>query len=297
MVSLNFIVFLPFLMDLGRRSVKVQSEIHTRKSARVMEKLSCGNRFTALTGMSTGRNNSPSEFFAQCTMTLVRHFRCLWCAKLFAALLLAGLFTTSAEAQFYAGALGGISTLSGDTAASVNSTSADFSTYNPQNGLALNALFGRHFNDFLTVQGDYVWNRNALHLSAAASGSGSIGDYEETRRSSQQSLFASVLVYFRKRESRIRPYLSVGTGWVHLSSTDETITVMQGLPLPPHDFSANMIALRVPVGMDVRLHNGWLFRYTFSETLSRNPISDELSPPGPHSLKNFQNLFGIVRQF
>ncbi|MGB7586404.1 MAG: outer membrane beta-barrel protein [Terriglobales bacterium] len=229
-------------------------------------------------------------------MTLLRHFRCLRGATLFAALLLA-LFTASAEAQFYAGALGGISTLSGDTAASVNSTSANFSTYNPQNGLALNALFGRHFNDFLTVQGDYVWNRNALHLTAATSGSGSIGDYDETRRSSQQSLFASILVYFRKRKSWIRPYLSVGTGWVHLSSTEEMVTLTQGLPLPPHDFSANMIALRVPVGMDVRLHDGWLFRYAFSETLSGNPISDHLSPPGPHSLKNFQNLFGILKQF
>src|SRR5215467_14070834 len=42
---------------------------------------------------------------------------------------------------------------------------------------------------------------------------------------------------------------------------------------------------------------GWAFRYTFSETLSKNPISDRLSPPGQHSRKNFQNLFGFVRRF
>jgi hypothetical protein len=67
--------------------------------------------------------------------------------------------------------------------------------------------------------------------------------------------------------------------------------------LPPRQFSANMIALRVPVGIDVTLHERWALRYTFSETLSRNAISAELSPPGSHSLKNFQNLIGIVYRF
>jgi len=67
--------------------------------------------------------------------------------------------------------------------------------------------------------------------------------------------------------------------------------------LPPQHFSANMLLLHVPVGIDVKLGKGWTFRYTFSETLSKNPISDRLSPPGQHSLKNFQNLFGFIRQF
>ena len=58
-----------------------------------------------------------------------------------------------------------------------------------------------------------------------------------------------------------------------------------------------MIGLNVPVGMDVNLGKGWAFRYTFSETISQNPISDRLSPPGQHSFKNFQNLFGFVKRF
>ena len=57
------------------------------------------------------------------------------------------------------------------------------------------------------------------------------------------------------------------------------------------------MALRVPVGIDVTVHRGWRIRYSFTENLSRNPISHELSPPGQHTFKNFQNLFGIVREF
>ena len=213
-------------------------------------------------------------------------------------LFFASVAASSAQAQFYAGALGGVSTLSGDTSAAIHSTATNFSTYNPQNGPALNGLFGRHFNDFFSAQGDYVWNRNSLNFIGAAVDSGMLADYEEMRQSSQQSLFISALIYFRRRRSWVRPYLSVGTGWVHLSSTEQKIILTQGSPaLPPNEFSSNLIALRVPVGIDVRLHDGWRLRYTFAETLSKNPISDELSPPGPHSFKNFQNLIGIVREF
>jgi len=58
-----------------------------------------------------------------------------------------------------------------------------------------------------------------------------------------------------------------------------------------------MIALRVPVGMDVNVGNGWAIRYTFSETMSKNSISERLSPAGQHNLKNFENLIGLVKQF
>jgi hypothetical protein len=36
-------------------------------------------------------------------------------------------------------------------------------------------------------------------------------------------------------------------------------------------------------------------RYSFSESVSGNPISAQLSPPGQRNLANFQNLFGVVR--
>ncbi|MFZ0733231.1 MAG: outer membrane beta-barrel protein [Candidatus Sulfotelmatobacter sp.] len=203
-----------------------------------------------------------------------------------------------AWAQFYAGFMGGVATLSGDAQSIIDPNSTQFASYNATNGLVLNGFAGKHLNDFFSVQGEYVWNRNPLMLSAATLSAGPVDEYKQARSSSQYSLFASVLVYFRRRESRVRPYLSVGTGWVHLVSTTKSVSVMQGaLAIPPSQFSADMIGLRVPVGIDVTLHRGWRFRYSFSETLSRNPISHELMPAGPHSLKNFQNLFGIVREF
>ena len=55
--------------------------------------------------------------------------------------------------------------------------------------------------------------------------------------------------------------------------------------------------LRVAVGVDVTFVKGWSARYSFSESLSGNPISQQLSPPGQRNLANFQNLFGIVRAF
>jgi hypothetical protein len=39
------------------------------------------------------------------------------------------------------------------------------------------------------------------------------------------------------------------------------------------------------------------FRYSFSETISGNPISPSLTPPGERPLMNFQNLFGFVARF
>jgi hypothetical protein len=253
-------------------------------------------------GMSVDKENSPCKFLGVGNVMNIFEFAR---RRVRSGILIFGVFlffasvaASPGEAQFYVGGLGGVSTLSGDTSAAIDSSATNFSTYNPQNGLALNGLFGRHFNDFFSAQADYVWNRNPLNLTGAAVDSGALADYQEMRRSSQQSLSVSALVYFRRRRSRIRPYLSVGTGWVHLSSTEQKIILTQGSPvLPPHEFSSDVIGLRVPVGMDVTLHDGWRLRYTFSETLSRNPISDELSPPGPHSLKNFQNLIGIVREF
>jgi hypothetical protein len=137
-----------------------------------------------------------------------------------------------------------------------------------------------------------------LTLTSASFNNGTQQGYQETRRSSQQSLIGDLLVYFRNRDSRLRPYLSVGTGLVHFSSSPERIEQALGSPvLPPQRFSANMIALHVPVGIDVRMGKGWAFRYTFSETLSKNPISARLSPSGLHTFKNFQNLFGFVKRF
>lgn len=202
-----------------------------------------------------------------------------------------------AQAQFYVGVLGGVSTISGDARSLLSPASSAFSSYDPKNGGVVEVVAGRHFSDYLTIQADYIWNGNELSLTSGTL-NGTQQGYQETRSSSQQSVLVDLLVYFRKRDSRLRPYLSVGTGLVHLGSSQEQIQQEFGNPaLPPTHFSSNMIALHVPVGIDVRLGKGWDFRYTFSETLSKNPISDQLSPPGQHRLMNFQNLFGIVRRF
>lgn len=204
----------------------------------------------------------------------------------------------TAQAQFYAGVLGGVATLSGDSRSLLGTSSSSFSSYDPKNGPALELLAGMHLSNYFSIQGEYIWNSNTLILTSAALDNGSQQSYQETRSSSQQSVIGDLLIYFRKRDSRLRPFLSVGIGVVHLASDYEQLNQMSGTPiLPPQHFSSTMAALHVPVGIDVTLAKGWAFRYTFSETLSSNPISDHLSPPGQHNLQNFQNLFGIIKRF
>jgi hypothetical protein len=111
-------------------------------------------------------------------------------------------------------------------------------------------------------------------------------------------VIGDVLVYFRERRSWVRPYLSVGTGFVHLTSREKRTIATVGSPvLPPARFASTDVVLRVAVGIDVALGRGWDFRYSFSETMGANSISDRLSPTGSSSLKNFKNIFGFVRRF
>jgi hypothetical protein len=218
--------------------------------------------------------------------------------QVFAIVLVSWNVPALAHAQLYAGILGGVSSLSGDAGSIVSSDSIAFSSYDPKNGGDVSVLLGKHFSDYLSAQVSYTWNENELIMNAGSSGSGVQQAYQQTRSSSQQSLLGNVLVYFRQRKSRLRPYLSAGTGFMHFASRQESVQQILGAPtLPPRRFSANVIVLNVPVGIDLNLGKGWAFRYTFSETISRNPISDRLSPPGQHTFKNFQNLFGFVRRF
>jgi hypothetical protein len=71
----------------------------------------------------------------------------------------------------------------------------------------------------------------------------------------------------------------------------------RGLTSPIGTIASTRIALRSHVGIDLRLSPHVAFRYSFSETISQNPISPSLTPPAPRRLANFQNLFGIVRRF
>jgi hypothetical protein len=251
--------------------------------------------------MSNLQKKSPSQLFVQAVEALFLSFgRMSQHRSLRVVMLLffGCLAPTLAFGQLYAGVLGGVSTLSGDARSLLNPGSTAFSSYNPKNGGAVEVLIGKHFSDYFSAQASYVWNSNQLTLTAASFNNGMQLGYQERRSSSQQTLIGDVLVYFRGRDSRLRPYLSIGTGFVHVASAEDRLEEVVGAPvLPPQRFSSNVIVLNVPVGMDVNLGKGWALRYTFSETISRNPISDRLSPPVQHSFKNFQNLFGVIRRF
>jgi opacity protein-like surface antigen len=201
---------------------------------------------------------------------------------------------TAADPSFYAGGLVGVSTLSADAQTSVSGAAPAAGAYKPENGIAVNVMAGWHLNGFFSVQANYVHNANDLAITRIA------GDaaFEQARHSHQDALIGDALVYFRNRRSWVRPYLSAGVGAVHLSSRATALRSSSGsLPLPPDEFSATHLAFRVAVGIDVLLRDGWGLRYSFSETMSGNPFSQQLAPPGKRGLANFQNLFGVVKYF
>ena len=221
--------------------------------------------------------------------TLLRSVFVTWC--LGAALL-------GAADDYYAGGIAALATLSADGSTVASASGSQISVYKPDNGPALNMFVGRYLRNYVSVQGNFIWNSNSLTLSSNTISPQGTSFYTETRTSSQASAIGDVLVYFRDRGSLLRPYLSAGTGLVHLQSTQQQVEFQSGAAvLPPRDFSANIAALRVAVGIDVRLRHGFSIRYSFSETISANPISQQLSPPGNRGLKNFQNLWGFLKAF
>ncbi len=120
--------------------------------------------------------------------------------------------------------------------------------------------------------------------------------YEQPRTTSQHAVIGDLLAYFRERRSALRPYLSVGLGVVRLQTKDAGESRVRNAVLPP-SLQATRAVLRVAVGIAVALGRAWSARYSFSESLSGNPISAQLSPPGQRNLATFQNLFGAVRTF
>ena len=209
------------------------------------------------------------------------------------------LATAVAEAQqtqrVFVGAVAGISTLSADARAEITTDGADVSLYKPENGPALNVLLGMHVREYVTLQANYIWNRNRLALASVRSTDLGPSFYEQPRTSSQHAIVGDLLVYFRERRSVVRPYLSVGMGVVRLETKADGLARTRNAVPPAETFRATGATLRVAVGMDLTVGRGWSVRYSFSESLSGNPISAQLSPPGQRNLANFQNLFGIVR--
>lgn len=201
-----------------------------------------------------------------------------------------------AEVTLYAGAIGGIATLSADAGSQSNSKGLRLSSYSPTNGGALNIFVGFHPHDYFSVQVNYIRNRNDLVLNSSNSVSNTF--YQQARGSSQHAGVLDFLLYFRKRNSWIRPYLGTGGGIIHLNSKAERLIDSGGAPaLPPFSFSSTRPVFRSHVGMDLRISSRLNFRYSFSEFIGKNDISKHLSPPAPRRLANFQNLFGFVLRF
>jgi hypothetical protein len=200
------------------------------------------------------------------------------------------------EGSIYFGGLIGISTLSADARASTQPARADISLYKPENGPALNVYAGAHLARFFSVQANYVWNRNDVALFGSFVTAAGGGFYEQSRTASQHAVVGDALLYFRPRGSGIRPYLSTGVGVVRIASASARGDD-NGLAPPAADIRSSRFALRVAVGIDLVMRDRWSFRYSFSETISGNPISTGLTPSGERNLANFQNLFGVIRRF
>lgn len=213
------------------------------------------------------------------------------------AVLLGAPALAAAGDSYFLGAMGGVSTLSADGKSVIGGDVATVSLYKPENGPTFLIFGGRHWNDYLSFQASYGWNRNDLTLTSTENTGGDFSFYEQMRSATQHSAIGDVLVYFRKRGSRIRPYLAAGVGVVHLQSSEGSIKGTNGLLEPPGAFQSTAAALRVAVGIDVFLKDGWAFRYVFSETIRNNAISAQLSPPADRNLAHFQNLFGFVKYF
>lgn len=199
--------------------------------------------------------------------------------------------------RLFAGAITGVSTLSADARSEVTPGEVAVSLYKPENGPALNLLFGVDLHEYVAVQANYIWNRNDVVLTSVRATAVGSSVFEQPRTSVQHALVSDLLVYFRERRSRVRPYLSAGVG-VEKLETQAGAESRAGNVMPsPAAAAATHAVLRVAVGMDVAVGRGWSARYSFSEGISGNPISVQLSPPGQRRLANFQNLFGVVRAF
>ena len=201
------------------------------------------------------------------------------------------------EGRVYAGALVGVSTLSADARATTQPSRAEVSLYKPENGPALNLFVGVHLGRYVTVQSNYVWNRNDLALFSSVTSMEGGRFYKQPRTSTQHAVIGDALLYFRALESGIRPYLSTGAGLVRVKSESTGNRVAGALPPPDGEIASTRVALRVAVGIDLSMGDRWSVRYSFSETISGNPISARLTPPGERNLANFQNLVGVVRRF
>lgn len=211
--------------------------------------------------------------------------------------LLVSIGVLPAQQKYFAGGFGGFSILSSDGNSSLSDTLSRVSSYRPRTGPALMIFGGRHVNEYLSIQGSYGYNRNDLTLSESRFAGGEFQFYEQSRSTGMHTAIGEAMLYFRRRGSFVRPYLTLGGGFVRFTSGAGSISAVRGTLPAPGGFSVTAPAVRVAVGVDLFVRGDWAFRYSFSETISSNAIGDRLQPRGFHRLANFQNLFGFVRYF
>jgi hypothetical protein len=155
---------------------------------------------------------------------------------------------------------------------------------------------GRHFGQYFSAQLSYGWNHNDVLLTG--SDVASSASFDLPTRVTMHTVMAEAMVYFRRRDSRLRPYLSAGPGIVSTRREATGSAHVRGSPpLPSAKAEALQPALRVAVGIDWRVREHVALRYSFSETIQRNPISRSLIPAGERNLANFQNWWGIAWTF
>lgn len=208
------------------------------------------------------------------------------------------LFAALTMAQNFVGATGGVSTLSGDGRTIVSGSSTAVSLYKPENGLTGMVFAGRHFSDWISAQGSYATNGNDLLLTSVGVEGGVERTYEQGRRFRTHTVVGEMMVYFRNRQSGVRPYLSAGPGLSRMATTAAGSLLIRGNALlPAPEVRETSVAVRVAVGMDIRLGARLWLRYSFAETIQRNAVSKLLTPPGKRNLANFQNLFGMQWTF
>lgn len=201
------------------------------------------------------------------------------------------------ERRIFVGGLFGLSTLSADGRSVTTPSDLTLSLYKPENGLAFDLFAGVHVAEYFSVQANWMWNRNDVTLVSSFVTPQGGGFYEQRRHSHQHAVVLDGLIYFRRLDSAVRPYLGTGISLLHFSSDDVVNSSAHGLAPPTGKIASTRLGLRSHVGVDLRLSRRVSFRYSFSETISGNPISASLTPPGRRGLANFQNLFGFVGRF
>src|SRR5262245_10977604 len=194
----------------------------------------------------------------------------------------------------FAGALFGVSTLSADARSVTTTDTAAVSLYDPRNGPAVNLFAGVHIAEYFSLQANWMWNRNDITLLSVVAAPQGSGFYEQQLRTRQHAAVLDGLVYFRGRASRVRPYLATGLSLLRFTSDEPTDSRPRGLAPPSGRIASTQLGVRSHVGIDLRRSRRVSARYSFSETISGNPIGEALTPPGKRGLMNFQNLFGVV---